>query len=222
MSRKRKNAKQYQGADRFTKAAREAGFPARSVFKLEEIQRRTRLIKQGNRVLDLGCYPGSWSRFSWQHIGRRGALVGVDLEVPEGLSGTFLERSALEVSAEELLEALGGPADVVLSDMAPLTTGDRFGDHVRQVALAQVALDLGLEVLRPGGNFCVKVFAMLPALRSAPQGASLNSRQTEAELLCPTSLSATWCPSGECGSDSCHVGSGLKELCIAKPSPTHG
>ncbi len=158
MSRKRKNAKQYQGADRFTKAAREAGFPARSVFKLEEIQRRTRLIKQGNRVLDLGCYPGSWSRFSWQHIGRRGALVGVDLEVPEGLSGTFLERSALEVSAEELLEALGGPADVVLSDMAPLTTGDRFGDHVRQVALAQVALDLGLEVLRPGGNFCVKVF----------------------------------------------------------------
>ncbi len=158
MSRKQKNAKQYRGPDKFAKAAREQGFEARSVFKLEEINKRTRLLRQGDRVVDLGCFPGSWSRYVQQKIGRRGVLVGVDLQTPIGLRGTFVERSVLEVSAEELREALGGAADVVLSDMAPLTTGDRFGDHVRQVALAQVGLERAVEVLRPGGHFCVKLF----------------------------------------------------------------
>jgi 23S rRNA (uridine2552-2'-O)-methyltransferase len=78
--------------------------------------------------------------------------------MPTGLAGTFLERSVLEVSADELREALGGPADVVLSDMAPFTTGDRCGDHFRQVALAQVGLDRAIQVLRVGGHFCVKLF----------------------------------------------------------------
>ncbi len=158
MSRKHKNAKQYKGPDKFARAARAQGFEARSVFKLEEINKRTRLLRQGDRVVDLGCYPGSWSRYAQQKIGRRGALVGVDLKTPIGLGGVFVERSVLEVSAQELLDALGGPADVVLSDMAPLTTGDRFGDHVRQVALARVGLERALEVLKPGGHFCVKVF----------------------------------------------------------------
>ncbi len=158
MSRKHKNAKQYKGPDKYARQAREQGFAARSVFKLTEIDKRCRLIKQGDRIVDLGCFPGSWSKYAAQRVGRRGVLVGVDLSAPVGLKGTFLAASVLDVSADELREALGGPADVVLSDMAPPTTGDRFGDHVRQVSLARVGLERAVEVLKPGGHFCVKLF----------------------------------------------------------------
>ena len=116
------------------------------------------MLGQGDRVVDLGCFPGSWSRYAQQKIGRRGTLVGVDLDTPVGLRGTFIERSVLDVTADELLEALGGKADVVLSDMAPRTTGDRFGDHVRQVELAGVGLERAIATLKSGGHFCVKIF----------------------------------------------------------------
>jgi 23S rRNA (uridine2552-2'-O)-methyltransferase len=143
-------------SDHYTKKAKDAGFGARSVYKLEEIQRRTQVIHRGARVVDLGCYPGSWSRYLVkQGVGR---LVGVDFQAPEGIAGTFLERSALEVEPQELLDALGGPADLLCSDMAPKTTGDRRGDHIRQVELARCALALACDVLAPGGAFVVKLF----------------------------------------------------------------
>lgn len=190
MSRKQKNAKQYVGADRFTKMAKAQGFAARSVFKLEEIQHRTQLMRPGDRVVDLGCFPGSWSRFALQRIGRKGTLVGVDLKTPVGLQGVYLERSVRDVTAEELLEHLGGPADVVLSDMAPLTTGVRFGDHVRQVALAQVGLDLALEVLKPGGHFVVKLFdgEDVPAFARGMKSAFTKVRRIKPEAVRGTSV----------------------------------
>lgn len=144
--------------DRFTQKAKAEGYAARSVYKLDEIQKRFRVLSQGARVVDLGCSPGSWSRFALQTIGGRGVLVAVDVEEPAFSGGTVLLRSVYEVTPEELLAALGGPADVVLSDMAPRTTGNLLGDHVDQLELAKRAFDLARAVLRPGGNFVVKVF----------------------------------------------------------------
>jgi 23S rRNA (uridine2552-2'-O)-methyltransferase len=148
----------YKRADRFTKAAKDQGFKARSVFKLTEAQRRFRLFKQGQRVVDLGCFPGSWTQYVLQQVGKRGSVVGVDLQAPSLERGTFLARSVFDVSSEEILEALGGPAHVVLSDMAPNTTGVALTDHVRQMELVRRALDVAVDVLAPGGSFYVKIF----------------------------------------------------------------
>ena len=145
-------------ADRFTKAAKRDGYAARSVYKLTEMDKRFRLLKSGQKVVDLGCSPGSWSRYVLERIGASGCLVGVDINEPEFGGATVLIRSVLDVEADELLGALGGPADVVLSDMAPRTTGNPLGDHVDQVMLAKRAAELAKAVLRPGGHFVVKVF----------------------------------------------------------------
>jgi len=148
----------YKRADHYTRRAKNQGYAARSVFKLEEIQHRTQLLAEGDRAVDLGCFPGSWSRFAREIVTERGRLVGVDFDTPQGVDGVFLEGSVMEIEPAVILEALGGPADVVLSDMAPRTTGDRYADHIRQMALAERALYYATELLRPGGNFVSKVF----------------------------------------------------------------
>lgn len=155
--RYRSKGKAYRG-DRFTRQAKDEGYAARSVFKLKEIDQRFKLLKKGQKVVDLGCYPGSWSRYAWERSGVKGTLVGVDLEETQGIPARFITRSVMEVTAEELLEWLDGPCDVLLSDMAPRTTGDRFGDHVRQIALADRALELASQVVKPGGAFVCKLF----------------------------------------------------------------
>jgi 23S rRNA (uridine2552-2'-O)-methyltransferase len=151
-------ANPYKRADKFTQKAKEAGFKARSVFKLEEVQRRFRVFHQGQRIVDLGCFPGSWTQYALQQTGRNGRVVGVDLKAPALPSGVFLARSVYEVSADELEEALGGKAHVVLSDMAPNTTGVAFSDHVTQIELVRRALSLACALLLPGGTFLTKVF----------------------------------------------------------------
>jgi len=154
--RRKKNS--YAKPDTYTRAAKDAGYAARSVFKLTEIQRRFRVLKSGDSVLDLGCSPGSWSRYAQEVVGGRGAIVGVDIEQPSDPVGTVLVESIYDLSAEQLREALGGEADVVISDMAPRTTGNTLGDHVRQIELAQRSLDIACEILKPGGTFLTKVF----------------------------------------------------------------
>jgi 23S rRNA (uridine2552-2'-O)-methyltransferase len=158
MSGRPRGKNPYARPDRFTQRAKEEGYEARSVFKLAEIQQRARLLGPGQAVLDLGCSPGSWSRYAAKEVGRRGVVVGVDLTEVADPVGPVLVRSVLEVTDEELLAALGRPPDVVLSDMAPLTTGDTFGDHVRQLELARAAALIAQRLLRPGGAFVVKVF----------------------------------------------------------------
>lgn len=148
----------YRKPDRFTKKAKEEGYAARSVYKLEEIQKRFRLFKPGQRVIDLGCFPGSWSRYLLQMAGRNGRVVGVDLEEPDLAGGFWIPRSVYDVSVDELREALEGPADVLVSDMAPRTTGNRLFDHVEQIALARRALEVAEALVVPGGSFVVKVF----------------------------------------------------------------
>jgi 23S rRNA (uridine2552-2'-O)-methyltransferase len=144
--------------DHWSRKAKAEGYAARSVFKLEEAQLRFRVLSPGQRVLDLGCSPGSWSGYARKLIGRRGALVGVDLVAVADYPGTQLVGSILEISPAELAEALGGAPHVVLSDMAPFTTGHRLTDHVRQLELATAARDVAVSVLRAGGSFVVKVF----------------------------------------------------------------
>ncbi len=156
MSRKPQNP--YAKPDRFTRAAKADGYLARSVFKLSEVDRKLGLLRAGQRVVDLGCFPGSWSQYVLEPVGPSGRLVGVDLKAPELGGGVFIAASVLDVSAEELRAAIGGEADLLLSDMAPNTTGVAFSDHVRQMDLVRRALELAQQVLRPGGSFFVKVF----------------------------------------------------------------
>ncbi len=151
-------ANPYRKPDRFTVQAKDEGYAARSVFKLKEIQQRLRVLKPGQRVVDLGCSPGSWLAYVAEVVGRSGVVVGVDITVPKVTPGPVIVKSVLEVTAEELVAALGGRADVVLSDMAPLTTGDTSGDHFAQLELATRARDLAFEILAPGGAFVCKVF----------------------------------------------------------------
>ncbi len=149
----------YKKPDRFTVAAKKAGFPARSVFKLEEIDRRVRIFKHGMKVLDLGAAPGSWSMYAAQKIGGGGKVFAVDLQplnvaLPKNV--TFLQGDAL--SLEDNVIAEQGPFDVVLSDMAPNTTGVRFTDQSRSFELFMRALAVAEKVCKPGGTFVGKIF----------------------------------------------------------------
>jgi 23S rRNA (uridine2552-2'-O)-methyltransferase len=140
--------------DAFGKRAHREGFPARSVYKLEEIDRRVRLLRRGDRVLDLGAAPGSWLRYAAERVGLEGHVVGVDeKELRTGLPANA-EFHAMDVHDLDGSE----PFDVVLSDMAPATTGQRFVDQTRSHELFMTALAVAGRVLQPGGRFCGKVF----------------------------------------------------------------
>ncbi|MDG6095782.1 RlmE family RNA methyltransferase [Acetobacter sp. AN02] len=144
--------------DPYVQAARKEGWRSRAAFKLIELDDRFHLIRPGMKVLDLGAAPGGWM----QVAAKRGAsaLVGVDLlpmePVPgaETVVGDFTEPGM----PERLIELLGGKPDLVMSDMAPNTTGHAATDHRRIIGLAEEALDFALEVLAPGGGFVAKVF----------------------------------------------------------------
>ena len=183
----------YTGNETRSRQAREAGFAARSVFKLEELDRRFSLLSRGDRVLDLGACPGSWSQFAQRRIGRDGVLVAIDLQ-PIGVSlpgATVLQGDAFELSEEELPEGVP-PFDVILSDMAPNTTGVPLADHVASVDLCDRALALATTWLRPGGHLVCKVFqgedepglrtrikARFTQLKSVkPKGTRSRSRET--------------------------------------------
>jgi 23S rRNA (uridine2552-2'-O)-methyltransferase len=155
--------------DHYATRARREGFAARSAYKLEEIDRRRRLLRPGQRVLDLGCAPGSWLQYAARRVGPSGQVLGVDLE-PVGLAlppqVRVITADVLALSGEELLGE-GPPFDLVLSDMAPRTSGIKGADAARSAGLARRALALAASLLRPGGALLVKVFqgAELPALR---------------------------------------------------------
>lgn len=149
----------YKKVDSFTKAAKAQGYPARSVFKLEEIDHRVRLLRQGQRVLDLGAAPGSWSIYAAKKIGPKGQLLAIDLtEIRSSLgpNATFVQGDALSLSNEDL--ARFAPYDVVLSDMAPSTTGSKVADQTRSFELFDRAVDVAAALSAPGGAFVGKLF----------------------------------------------------------------
>ena len=145
--------------DKFHHQAKAAGFRARSVFKLEELDDQFKLIGPANRVLDLGCNPGSWLQYARTKTGPRGELVGIDRTPPKERinDARIIVGDVFTVSAEELLGPL--PAfDVVMSDMAPDTMGVRQVDQARSEALFERAVEIAVLTLAPGGNFVGKIF----------------------------------------------------------------
>lgn len=149
----------YRRPDARTKAAKAQGYPARSVFKLEEIDRRVRLLRRGQRVLDLGAAPGSWSMYAAQRIQPGGKLLAVDLapiSAALGPGATAVQGDALALDRGDL--ALFAPYDVVLSDMAPSTTGTKIADQARSAELFLRAVAIAAELLAPGGAFVGKLF----------------------------------------------------------------
>jgi 23S rRNA (uridine2552-2'-O)-methyltransferase len=149
-----------QGRDRFFQKAHEEGYRARSAYKLLELVERNRLIRPGQTVLDLGAAPGSWSQVAAKLVGPRGRVVAVDVAEMAPLPGVAVLRCDITTAEcqARMLEALGGPADAVLCDAAPSTSGVALADHARSIALAEAALEVASRCLRPGGGFVVKVF----------------------------------------------------------------
>jgi len=159
--------------DPYVKAAQAAGYRSRAAFKLTELNERFKLLKAGQRVVDLGAAPGGWTQVVLRALDERGQVVALDLLPMDGLPGAIILQGDFQDDAAEaaVLAALGGPADLVLSDMAPNTTGHGPTDHLRIMDLAALALDFAVKVLAPGGGFVAKVFqggsekAMLERLR---------------------------------------------------------
>jgi 23S rRNA (uridine2552-2'-O)-methyltransferase len=146
--------------DKWAKKAKEKGYPARSVFKLMEIQEKYKIIQKGDIVLDLGASPGSWSKYALSIVGEKGKVIGIDI-LPIKISHPnfyFLQKDVFELEENDFKNLGIEKVDVLLSDMAPKTTGDKFGDHVRSVRLAEKALEIAKNYLKEGGSFVVKVF----------------------------------------------------------------
>jgi len=152
--------KQYR--DHYFKRAKAENYPARSVYKLQELDAKFALLSPGFKVLDLGAAPGSWTLFAAKKVGPAGRVLALDIqtteqEFPENVQ--FLVHDAFADSPEllALMEPLL-PFDFVMSDMAPKTTGVKFTDQARSVELCERARDVALRRLKPGGNFVAKIF----------------------------------------------------------------
>ncbi|GAB4137547.1 MAG: RlmE family RNA methyltransferase [Sphingomonadales bacterium] len=144
--------------DPYVAEAKRLGYRSRAAFKLAELDDRFGLLKGARHIVDLGAAPGGWSQLAAARLpGAR--IVGIDLLPVDPVPGaTFLEMDFLAGDAEQrLIAAMGGPADLVLSDLAPSTTGHKNTDHLRTMALCEAAFDFACRVLRPGGAFVAKV-----------------------------------------------------------------
>ncbi len=143
--------------DPYVAAAKQQGWRSRAAFKLLELDERFRLIRRGARVVDLGAAPGGWTQVAVQRGAR---VVGVDLLAMDPVGGAVVLQGDFteDPVQERLLAELAGKADLVLSDMAPNTTGHVATDHLRIMALADAAADFAISVLAEGGGFVAKVF----------------------------------------------------------------
>ena len=147
--------------DSYVKQAKSEGYRSRSAFKLAEIQKKDRIIKANNTVLDLGAAPGGWSQYAKQVVGAKGGVIALDILAIEPIAGVdiikgdFTEQQTLD----KLMEIVGNqPVDLVLSDMAPNISGVKSVDQAKATYLTELALDLAQNVLRKNGDFLVKVF----------------------------------------------------------------
>lgn len=143
--------------DHYTLLARKENYPARSVYKLKEIQQKVNIIKKGSRILDLGCAPGSWLLYAAEQTGHTGKVSGIDLKQVE----VALPANARAVKGDVFdfdFRSLEPPFDLVTSDMAPSTTGRKDIDAARSYELSLAALDVAVQLLKPGGSFVCKIF----------------------------------------------------------------
>jgi 23S rRNA (uridine2552-2'-O)-methyltransferase len=152
----------YERKDAFYKKAKREGYRARSAYKLLELHREFRLLRPHMRIVDLGAWPGGWTQVAAELVGLHGKVVGIDLMALEPLpfsQVTLLQGDATDpVQQEKILAALGGPADVLLSDMAPKLSGIKEVDEARSIELCRMAFHCAQVLLRPGGVLLLKVF----------------------------------------------------------------
>jgi 23S rRNA (uridine2552-2'-O)-methyltransferase len=183
--------------DPYVARAKREGYRARSAYKFLEIDDKHHILKHGGRVVDLGAAPGSWSQIAAKRVGAdagKGQVVAIDVLDMVPIPGVaFMKLDFLDPEAPDRLKAaLGGPADVVLSDMAANATGHRKTDHLKTMALVEAAADFAFEVLAPGGAFLAKVLqggteaSLLPLLKRGFAGVKhvkpAASRADSAEL----------------------------------------
>lgn len=180
--------------DPYVARAKREGFRSRAAYKLIEIDDKARLLKKGARVIDLGAAPGGWSQVAARRVGAQGRVVAIDVLPMDAIAGVdFAQLDFLSADAPEKLRVmLGGPADVVLSDMAANATGHAKTDHLKIMGLVEAAADFAREVLAPGGTFLAKVLqggteaALLTALKrdfkSVKHVKPAASRSDSAEL----------------------------------------
>lgn len=158
MAKKKKGTNTW--ADHYTRKAQKENYAARSIYKLQEIQKKTGLIAPGNTVVDLGCAPGSWLQYAAECTGPSGRVVGIDLKpVHLGLPdhATAVVGDIYELTPE-IRSLMGDTVHVVISDMAPSTTGISNVDALRSAALCEAALALADTLVAPGGSFVCKIF----------------------------------------------------------------
>ncbi len=152
----------YKVKDHFFHKAKEEGYAARSVYKLQELEHKSKFIKPGQTVVDLGCAPGSWSQWLSQKVGPKGQVIGFDLTtVTLKLPNVhFYTADLLQTPIKDFLVSHEHPCPVdgVVSDMAPKTTGIRDVDQARSLELCQMALHTAEQILKPGGYFVCKIF----------------------------------------------------------------
>jgi len=171
--------------DRFHQKAKKEGFLARAVYKLEELDAKVGLFHEGQRVLDLGCAPGSWLQYARSKVGPTGLLVGLDRGPLRGdVAGARIEVGDVHTIDLAVLKGDLSAFDVVLSDMAPDTSGIRSLDQARSEALFERAFDIATQVLAPGGSFVGKLF-MGPDFKKLVEG--VRARFTTAKAIKPAS-----------------------------------
>jgi 23S rRNA (uridine2552-2'-O)-methyltransferase len=152
----------YTPHDRYFKKAKQEGYRSRAAYKLLELQQRYRLIGPGDAVVDLGAAPGGWLQVAGKFVGQNGKVIGVDLQPIK----PFNERNIIVLKGDifsgeikqKIKELIGGPADSVISDLAPKLSGIRDADMARSLELNQTALNIAVNLLRPGGTLLIKSF----------------------------------------------------------------
>jgi len=141
----------------YTTLAKKEGYPARSIYKLKEIDEKYKIFKKNSQVLDLGCAPGSWLLYISQKVGSMGKVVGVDIEeikIPKKANIVFVKRSVFDLKESDFKDKF----DAVVSDLSPKTSGVKFLDAGKSLELAEKSFEIAKSVLLPGGNFVCKIF----------------------------------------------------------------
>ena len=157
---KRSNKKRKLWQDHYSRKAKKEKFPARSVYKLQEIQRRYNLIKKEDKVLDLGCFPGSWLLLAANLTGTKGRVVGIDLQPVTTKLPAHVRVYTADILTlnNDIFRSEGQDFNVVISDMSPATSGNKHVDNARSFNLCQAALSTVQDVLIFGGSFVCKIF----------------------------------------------------------------
>ena len=150
--------------DYYFKKAKKENYPARSIYKIEEIQHKYRLLGRGDAVLDFGCFPGSWSLYAAEQVGPKGVVVGVDIQQadkpprPESAEIHWLCQDIMDPELIVRVRRIRPAFKVIISDIAPKTTGNRWTDHQRSMQLVNHTLELAELLLHKKGNYLCKIF----------------------------------------------------------------